>query len=241
MAMGPALGIDWPKETQIKIGRSGQDETSHRGEESMSVGLKYAVTCSAAAVGFALAACSVWAAEKVSSDAIINALTPKKPLTRSLSASPAEQAKEAETKRFVDTLRNRTTRSLSSNERDQIATIAQDKPKIDLEIKFEFNSAQISRGAMSDMEALGKALSDPSLKGSSIVLAGHTDGVGGEDFNQELSERRADTVKQFLISKYGLAAENLVTAGYGKTRLKDKSNPRDAANRRVEIVNMVQK
>jgi len=207
----------------------------------MSVGSKFVATCSALAVGVAFASSSSWAAEKVSSDAIINALTPKKPLTRSMSASPAEQATEAETKKFIDTLRNRTTRSLSLNERDQIATIAQDKPKIDLEIKFEFNSAQISRGAMPDLEALGKALSDPSLKGSSIVLAGHTDGVGGDDFNQDLSERRADTVKQFLTSKYGLAAENLVTAGYGKSRLKDKSNPRAAANRRVEIVNMVQK
>ena len=127
------------------------------------------------------------------------------------------------------------------NERDQIATIAQDKPRIDLEIKFEFNSAQISRSAMPDMEALGKALSDPSLKGSSIVLAGHTDVVGRDDVNQDLSERRADAVKQFLIDKYRLAPENLVTAGYGKTRLKDKANPRAAENRRVEIVNMVPK
>ena len=94
---------------------------------------------------------------------------------------------------------------------------------------------------MPDMEALGKALSDPSLKGSSIVLAGHTDVVGRDDVNQDLSERRADAVKQFLIDKYRLAPENLVTAGYGKTRLKDKANPRAAENRRVEIVNMVPK
>ena len=207
----------------------------------MSAGLKYAVACGALTAGLALSTGQAMAAEKVSSDAIINALTPKKPLTRSLSASPAEQAKEAETKKFVDTLRNRTTRSLSSNERDQIATIAQEKPRIDLEIKFEFNSAQISRSAMPDMEALGKALSDPSLKGSSIVLAGHTDVVGRDDVNQDLSERRADAVKQFLIDKYRLAPENLVTAGYGKTRLKDKANPRAAENRRVEIVNMVPK
>jgi outer membrane protein OmpA-like peptidoglycan-associated protein len=207
----------------------------------MSAGFKYAVACGGLTAGLALSTGQATAAEKVSSDAIINALTPKKPLTRSLSASPAEQAKEAETKKFVDTLRNRTTRSLSSNERDQIATIAQEKPRIDLEIKFEFNSAQISRSAMPDMEALGKALSDPSLNGSSIVLAGHTDVVGRDDVNQDLSERRADAVKQFLIDKYRLAPENLVTAGYGKTRLKDKANPRAAENRRVEIVNMVPK
>ena len=204
----------------------------------MSPNLKHTMAFSVMIANLALSAGVCFAAEKVSSEAILEALTPKRPLTRSLSLSAAEQAREAATRTFVDTLRNRTTRSLSLNERDQIATIAQDKPRIDFEIKFEFNSAQISRSAMADMDALGKALSAPALKGSSIVLAGHTDAVGGEDFNQDLSERRADAVKTFLIEKYGLAAENLVTAGYGKAKLKDKDHPRAAENRRVEIVNM---
>lgn len=204
----------------------------------MSAKLNHAIVCSVAAAGFAVSAGLALAAERVSSDAIVNALTPKKPLTRSLSASPAEQAKDAETRKFIDTLRNRTTRSLSLNERDQIATIAEEKPRIDLEIKFEFNSAQIAKSAVPDMEALGKALSDPKLKGSSVVLAGYTDAVGGEEFNQDLSERRADVVKRYLIDKYGLAADHLVTAGYGKSRLKDPEHPTAAANRRVEIVNM---
>src|SRR5262245_21386759 len=158
----------------------------------MSAGVKYALACSALAAGLALSTGQACAAENVSSDAIINALTPKKRIMRSLSVSPAEQAKDTETQKFVDTLRNRAARTLSLNERDQLATIAQEKPRIDLEIKFEFNSAQISRSAMSDMEALGKALSDPALKGSSIALAGHTDAVGRDDVNQDLSERRAD-------------------------------------------------
>ena len=163
----------------------------------MSANLKFTIACSVAAASLALSLSLASAAEQVSKETIVNALTPKKPLTRSLSMSPAEQAKEAETKKFVDTLRNRQTRSLSSTEREQIATIAQDKPRIDLEIKFEFNSAQIARSAMADMEALGKALSDPALKGSTIALAGHTDASGGEDVNQNLSERRADAVKQY--------------------------------------------
>jgi len=204
----------------------------------MSFTLKHRIALSAVVASLALPASAAFAAEKVSSDAILEALSPKKPLTRSLSLSAAEQSRDAATRTFVDTLRNRPTRSLSLNERDHIATLAQDKPKIDLEIKFEFNSAQISRAAMSDMDALGKALSAPALKGSSIVLAGHTDAVGGEDFNQDLSERRADAVKAFLVEKYRLAPENLLTTGYGKTRLKDNSNPRAAENRRVEIVNM---
>jgi outer membrane protein OmpA-like peptidoglycan-associated protein len=203
--------------------------------------LKYTIACSATALGFALSAGLASAAERVSSDSIVHALTPKKPLTRSLSISPADQAKDAATRKFVDTLRNRKTRSLSSNEREQIATIAQDKPRIDIEIKFEFNSAKIDRSAMADMEELGKALSNPALKGSTIALGGHTDASGSEDVNQTLSERRADAVKEYLVENFHLSPENLVTAGYGKTHLKDPEHPRAAENRRVEVVNMVEK
>ena len=180
-------------------------------------------------------------AQNPSSQDILNALKPKAPLTRSLSVSPAEQAKKAEQDKFVDTLRNRPTRSLSTDERQQIATVAQTRPRIDLEIKFDFNSANIAQSAIPDMNNLGKALSDSSLKGSTFVLAGHTDAVGGEEFNQELSNRRADAVKRYLTEKFGLAPEHLVTAGYGKSRLKNRDKPTAPENRRVEVVNMAEK
>jgi outer membrane protein OmpA-like peptidoglycan-associated protein len=173
-----------------------------------------------------------------SSQQIIDALKAKRPLTRSLSVSPAEQAKKAETDKFLDTLRNRPTRSLSLDERQQIATVAQERPRIDLEIKFDYNSANIAKTALADMDNLGKALTDSSLKGSTFVLAGHTDAVGSEEYNLDLSSRRADSVKRYLMEKYSLAPDHLVTAGYGKTRLKNKDNPKAAENRRVEVVNM---
>jgi len=181
---------------------------------------------------------AAWAQANPSSQQIIDALKAKRPLTRSLSVSPAEQAKKAETDKFVDTLRNRPTRSLSFDERQQIATVAQERPRIDLEIKFDYNSANIAKTALADMDNLGKALTDSSLKGSTFVLAGHTDAVGSEEYNLDLSSRRADSVKRYLMEKYSLAPDHLVTAGYGKTRLKDKDNPKAAENRRVEVVNM---
>jgi outer membrane protein OmpA-like peptidoglycan-associated protein len=88
------------------------------------------------------------------------------------------------------------------------------------------------------VQALGQALSDPKLKGSTFVVAGHTDGVGGDSFNQDLSERRADTIKRYLVDNYHIATGDLVTVGYGKTKLKDAQDPTDAINRRVQVVNM---
>lgn len=199
------------------------------------------------AIGAALAmtAGMAVAAEAVSEDQILRALAPKKPLTRSLSmnppADPAASAASAAEGKFVDSLRNRQTRSLSSGEREQIATIAQDKPNIDLEITFDYNSANISAKAQPSVQALGKALSNPALKGSTFIVAGHTDAVGGESYNQDLSERRADAIKRVLVEKYGVAGTDLVTVGYGKSKLKDPKVPTDPANRRVQVVNMANK
>jgi outer membrane protein OmpA-like peptidoglycan-associated protein len=174
----------------------------------------------------------------VSADQILNALQPK-PLTRGLSIGPqADPAVKAREIGFVDTLRNRRTRSLSINEREEIAEIASTKPKIDLEIQFDYNSADISKTSMPAVQELGKALSNANLRGSTFVVAGHTDAIGGESYNQDLSERRADSIKRYLTEKYGINGTDLVTVGYGKSKPKDPNAPMDPVNRRVQVVNM---
>lgn len=178
----------------------------------------------------------------ISADQISKALQTK-PLTRGLSsgAPQADPTAAAREMRFVDTLRNRKTRSLSLGERQEIAEIASTKPKIDLEIKFDYNSAEISKTSVTAVQELGKALSDAILKGSTFVVAGHTDAIGGETYNQDLSERRADTIKRYLTEKYGINGTDLVTVGYGKSQPKDPNAPMDPANRRVQVVNMTTK
>jgi outer membrane protein OmpA-like peptidoglycan-associated protein len=183
------------------------------------------------------------AGDDVTEDQIVRALAPaKKPLTRSLSVGPpADPAAVAAEGHFVRTLRNRATRSLSVDEREEIATIAKDKPNIDLEINFDYNSADISAKSLPSVQALGRALTNPDLKGSTFIVAGYTDAAGGAAYNQDLSERRADSIKRYLIDKFSIAGPDLVTVGYGKTRLKDPSNPLAEVNRRVQVVNMANK
>jgi outer membrane protein OmpA-like peptidoglycan-associated protein len=180
----------------------------------------------------------------VTEDEIVRALTPEKkpPLTRGLSAGPqTSPAASAAEGKFVQTVRGRTTRSLSVSEREEIAAIVKDKPKIDLEINFEYNSADVSAKSLPSVQALGRALSNADLKGSTFVVAGHTDAAGGEGYNQDLSERRADAIKRYLVDKYGINGSDLVTVGYGKSKLKDTNQPMAEANRRVQVVNMENK
>jgi outer membrane protein OmpA-like peptidoglycan-associated protein len=201
-----------------------------------SLSLFKAITLGAAlsmTAGLALAGDS-----NVSADQIRNALQPK-PLTRGLSVGPqADPAVKAKEMGFIATLRDRKSRSLSLGEREEIAEIASTKPKIDLDIQFDYNSADIRTSSMPAVQELGKALSDASLKGSTFVVAGHTDAIGGEAYNQDLSERRADTIKRYLVDKFGIAGTDLVTVGYGKSKPKDPNAPMDPINRRVQVVNM---
>ena len=83
-------------------------------------------------------------------------------------------------------------------------------------------------------------LSNEQFKGTIFLVNGHTDGKGGADFNQDLSERRAEAVKRVLIEAYKLPAETLLAVGYGKTQLKNKVYPFAGENRRVQIVNTEQ-
>jgi outer membrane protein OmpA-like peptidoglycan-associated protein len=198
------------------------------------------ITAIALGAALSMTAGLALAGEKViSADQISKALQPK-PLTRGLSVSgqQADTAAQAKETTFVNSLRNRPTRSLSLGEREEVAQLAANKPNIDLEIHFDYNSADISKGSTQAVQELGKALSNPSLKGSTFVVAGHTDAIGGEEYNQGLSERRADTIKRYLTEKFGINGSDLVTVGYGKTKPKDANAPLDPVNRRVQVVNM---
>ena len=103
-------------------------------------------------------------------------------------------------------------------------------------IFFDTGKSTIKPEFEKDLDALGRALnSDPSLK---LTIQGHTDSVGGKDYNLQLSKSRADAVKKYVVENYGIAADRLSTAGYGETTpAADNTTPAGRAqNRRVEMV-----
>jgi outer membrane protein OmpA-like peptidoglycan-associated protein len=205
----------------------------------MSGKLKWLMPALAFVIAVSMLPDRAGAAEELrSSDDIIKALKPARGATRSLSISPADRAKAADEKQFIDTLKGRQSRSLTTDERDKVATISKARPSIDLEINFDYNSAKIASTAMPQVTALGQALSSADLKGSTFIVAGHTDGKGNDTYNQGLSERRADAVKRYLMERYRIDESSLVSVGYGKTQLKNSSNPLAGENRRVQVINM---
>ena len=178
----------------------------------------------------------------VTEDQILHALSPaKKPLTRGLSVGPqVDPAKRScRPKALRSEIRNRATRSLSSGEREQIATIAQEKPKIDLEINFDYNSADISNKSMPSVQALGKALTNPDLKGSTFVVAGYTDAAGRRGlFNSTCPSGASDAIKRYLTDKFGIAGSDLVTDRIWQDEAQGPRQSDGEANRRVQVVNL---
>jgi outer membrane protein OmpA-like peptidoglycan-associated protein len=104
--------------------------------------------------------------------------------------------------------------------------------RFDLLVNFDFDSDRLTKSATENLGEFAKALQDPRLKGQKFEIDGYTDATGDEEYNQGLSERRANAVVSYLTSQ-GLDASEFVAKGFGKTKPR-VSDPYSAENRRVE-------
>ena len=105
---------------------------------------------------------------------------------------------------------------------------------------FNFDSAEISENGKTILNTNSKALkAKPDLQ---IRIAGHTSAAGSDEYNQALSERRAESVKAYLVNEGGIDANRLSTIGYGEKNPvqqeadpSDKLSPAALANMRVVL------
>ena len=111
-------------------------------------------------------------------------------------------------------------------------------PAVDVNsIHFGFNEYWIREEEIDKLERIGLALerilaSNPE---EIFLIEGHTDAVGSKEYNQMLSEKRAEAVKRALTEYFNIPPENLVTIGYGERFLKIPVPDAEPENRRVVI------
>lgn len=102
-------------------------------------------------------------------------------------------------------------------------------------IQFEFNSSALTADSQAGVLMLVEFLRrNPELK---VELAGHTDNVGNESYNQKLSSSRAESVRKALIEK-GIEENRLTAKGYGASKplAPNDSDENRALNRRTEMI-----
>jgi outer membrane protein OmpA-like peptidoglycan-associated protein len=113
-----------------------------------------------------------------------------------------------------------------------------DRPRLALNILFEFDKDVLTSEDVDILNTLGKAMTSSELAGKTFRLEGHTDSKGTYEYNIDLSQRRANRVQTFLMDNYGIPPQRLITEAFGESRPLPNLDPENGRNRRVEIVNL---
>ncbi|WP_163460463.1 OmpA family protein [Jiella pacifica] len=103
----------------------------------------------------------------------------------------------------------------------------------DMLINFDLDSAALTYAARENLDEMAAALADQRLSAVGFVIEGHTDARGDDWYNEELSRRRAASVRSYLLAR-GIAPDKIEAVGLGE-RVPRVSDPYDPVNRRVEM------
>ena len=109
-----------------------------------------------------------------------------------------------------------------------------------LNVNFAPNSESILPAYYPDLDKLGTVLSWPQYAEYRIQIEGHTDSLGAAQRNQLLSEKRVQSIKQYLVQRFHITPERLHAVGYGASRpIAPNHTPEGRSqNRRVEVINL---
>ena len=114
-------------------------------------------------------------------------------------------------------------------------------PSVEIDtVRFGFNEAFVREEEIANLERIGKIIEKivAAHPNEVFMIEGHTDAVGDDAYNVDLSKKRAEAVKQALTEYYVIAPENLATVGLGERYLKIPTGEEEAENRRVTLRRM---
>jgi OmpA-OmpF porin, OOP family len=109
-----------------------------------------------------------------------------------------------------------------------------EKGRATINVEFDFDKANIKPKYHQEIKKFATVMKNhPELK---VIIEGHTDNIGGAKYNQKLSQRRSDSVKNYMVKKFGIDESRLTAKGYGLTKpiASNKNKAGRQKNRRVE-------
>jgi outer membrane protein OmpA-like peptidoglycan-associated protein len=106
--------------------------------------------------------------------------------------------------------------------------------RVELDVKFDFDKSRVREESYGDIKNLADFMKQ--YPQTTTVVEGHTDSIGTDAYNQGLSERRANAVRDVLVNQYGVEGGRVNAVGYGESRpvADNATNEGRAINRRVE-------
>ncbi|MBW1694760.1 MAG: OmpA family protein [Deltaproteobacteria bacterium] len=163
-------------------------------------------------------------------------------ITKALIKQKTEQKIKTRSIKGTNTIKTRSIRVVSKDqgkivEKTITAPESQVSQGVNLKIEFDYDSYSICPESFQLLDELGKALVSEQLKGSPIIIIGHTDSDGEDAYNLKLSLNRALAVKSYLKSSFPIFHSLLKVLGYGEglPLVSNDNEENKQINRRVEI------
>lgn len=111
-------------------------------------------------------------------------------------------------------------------------------PQFSFDVLFDPDTSIIRPGSYRTLGRLADALTDPGLLHYNFLIVGHTEAGGRRDHNLIVSQRRADAVRDALVTTFKLSPKRLQSLGLGEEQLREAAKPTAPTNRRIQIVNI---
>ena len=109
-------------------------------------------------------------------------------------------------------------------------------PHVNLAIQFNPDTPVIRPESYSLLGRIADALYDPALMSSAFLIVGRTESAGKRDYNLMLSQRRAEAIRDALVSTFRVSSKRLIAVGLGEEQLLDAEHPKAAVNQQALIV-----
>jgi OOP family OmpA-OmpF porin len=111
-------------------------------------------------------------------------------------------------------------------------------PHLDLDIQFNPDSPIIRPDSYRMLGRVADALSDPRLLPFGFLIVGHTDASGKREDNLTLSQRRAESFRDVLVTTFKISPKRIQAVGLGEEQLRDADHPKASVNQQIEIVSV---
>ncbi len=111
-------------------------------------------------------------------------------------------------------------------------------PTVNVDIQFNPDTPVIRPESYQTLGRIADALSSPALLSFTFLIVGRTEATGRRDLNLALSHRRADAIRDVLVTTFKVSSKRLLAVGLGEEQLQDANNPKAAVNQQAQIVTL---